>query len=272
MNILFLGDIVGRTAREHVVATLPSLRTYFALDFIVVNGENAAGGFGITEDITNQLFAAGADVVTLGNHAWDQRETLSHIDREPRLLRPANYPDGTAGKGAGLFQTAQGKNVLVVSVMGQVFMEILGDPFAEIEKQLAACPLGELADAVIVELHGEASSEKMGMGHFCDGRASLVVGTHTHIPTADAQILSGGTAYQTDAGMCGDFDSVIGMEKDEPLHRFTTKMRKGRFTPAQGAPTICGTLVTTDAATGLATHIEPLRLGGRLASTHDLGT
>lgn len=270
MNILFLGDIVGRVAREAIIGALPKLRCHFELDFVVVNGENAAGGFGITEDITNQLFQAGVDVVTLGNHAWDQPETLSHIAREPRLLRPANYPDGTAGKGVGLFQTENGQSVLVVSVMGQLFMEILGDPFAEIEKQLSACPLGEMADAVIVELHGEASSEKMGMGHFCDGRASLVVGSHTHIPTADAQILPQGTAYQTDAGMCGDYDSVIGMEKDEPLNRFATKMRRGRFTPAQGEATICGTLVKTDATSGLATHIEAVRIGGRLSQTHKL--
>lgn len=268
MNILFLGDIVGRAARQEIIKELPALRQRFGLDFVIANGENAAGGFGITEEIANQLFAAGVDVVTLGNHAWDQPETQTHITREPRLLRPANYPDGTPGKGAGLFQTQKEKSILVVSLLGQLFMPVLNDPFAEIEKQLAACPMGEMADAVIVEIHAEASSEKMAMGHFCDGRVSLVVGSHTHVPTADAQILPHGTAYQTDAGMCGDYDSIIGMEKDEPLSRFTTKLRTNRFEPAQGAVSLCGTLVKIDPATGLARQIEAVRLGGRLMPSH----
>ncbi len=270
MNIVFFGDIVGRRAREELIARLPDIRQHLKVDFVAVNGENTAGGFGITEDIANALYDAGVDVITLGNHAWDQPETLGHIAREPRLLRPANYPVSTPGQGVGFYQTAQGSQILVITLLGQVFMEILEDPFIRLEQELAMCTLGENADAIIVEIHGEASSEKMAIGHFCDGRATMVVGSHTHVPTADAQILPAGTAYQTDMGMCGDYNSIIGMEKEEPLYRFTTKLRRGRFTPAQDTPTLCGTLVRVDMKTGLATHIEAIRLGGRLAVTHKL--
>ena len=270
MRILFLGDIVGRAARKAVETAVPDLRTQYKLDFVIANGENAAGGFGVTADIANALFAAGVDVVSTGNHVWDQPSIIDYIADEPRLLRPANFPDGTVGRGAGLYE-AGGKQVLVINVMGQLFMESLDDPFAVLERELAACPLGEAADAIIVDFHAEATSEKMAAGHFCDGRASLVVGTHTHVPTADAQILPNGTAYQSDAGMCGDYDSVIGMEKDEPLHRFITKLRGARFQPAQGVPTLCGVIVETDDATGLATAINPLRLGGRLFTSAPKG-
>lgn len=264
MRLLFLGDIVGRSAREAVLDRLPGLRTTLGLDFVAVNGENAAGGFGITAEICDALFDAGADVITTGNHAWDQREALVHIEREPRLLRPRNFPAGTPGKGAGLFETARGGRVLVINAMGRVFMDPLDDPFAAVEAELVACPLGDAVDAIVVDFHGEATSEKMAMGHFCDGRASLVVGTHSHVPTADAQILPGGTAYQTDAGMCGDYDSVIGMEKDEPLNRFLRKIPRARFSPALGPATLCGVFIETDRQTGLARRIEPVRLGGRL--------
>ena len=267
MKLLFLGDIVGRAARDAIVAELPDLQRQLELDFVVVNGENAAGGFGITAQICNELFDAGVDAITLGNHAWDQREALVHIEREPRLIRPVNFPKGTPGRGASLLENAKGERVLVINAMGRVFMDALDDPFAAIDAQLDACPLGEVADAIIVDFHGEATSEKMAMGHFCDGRASLVVGTHSHVPTADAQIFPGGTAYQTDAGMCGDYNSVIGMEKDEPVNRFVTKLNGGRFTPALGPATLCGVYVETEKGTGLATRIEPVRLGGRLKST-----
>lgn len=263
MKLLFLGDVVGRAARDAIVADLPGLRADLGADFVIVNGENAAGGFGITAAICDDFFDAGVDVVTLGNHAWDQREALVHIEREPRLIRPVNFPAGTPGRGAGLFENAKGERVLVVNAMGRVFMDALDDPFAAVERELAACPLGEVADAIVVDFHGEATSEKMAMGHFCDGRASLVVGTHSHVPTADAQVLPGGTAYQTDAGMCGDYNSVIGMEKDEPLNRFLSKIPSGRFQPALGEATLCGVFVETDAS-GLALRVEPVRLGGRL--------
>ena len=264
MRLLFLGDLVGRSGREAAIDALPRLRRDLAIDFAVVNGENAAGGFGITKDICDEIFDAGADAITLGNHAWDQREALVHVDREPRLIRPRNYPEGTPGKGSNLFETATGARVLVVNALGSVFMNALDDPFMSVDEALTLSPLGEVADAIIVDMHAEATSEKMAMGHFCDGRASLVVGTHSHVPTADAQIFDGGTAYQTDAGMCGDYNSVIGMEKDEPVNRFVSKIPSGRFTPALGPATVCGVFVETDDATGLARTIEPIRVGGRL--------
>jgi len=267
MRLLFFGDLIGRSARDAVAAHLPGLRDKLKADFVVANGENAAGGFGITGAICNELFDSGIDVITLGNHAWDQREALVHIEREPRLLRPANYPAGTPGKGAGLYETASGQRVLVINALGRVFMDSLDDPFACVEKELNACELGLVADAILVDFHGEATSEKMAMGHFCDGRASLVVGTHSHVPTADAQIFPGGTGYQTDAGMCGDYNSVIGMEKDEPLNRFLSKIPSGRFQPAMGEATLCGVFVETDAKSGLAVRIEPVRYGGRLKET-----
>ena len=265
MRILFLGDIVGRAGRKAVIERLSELRERLRADFVIVNGENAAGGFGINEKIANQLLAAGADVITTGNHVFDQREALTFIAREERLLRPLNLPAHTPGRGAGLFEAADGRRVLVLAPMGQVCMHpIPDDPFAAVERELAACPLKEMADAIVVDIHAEATSEKAAMGHFCDGRVSLVVGTHTHVPTADDMILPGGTAYMSDAGMCGDYDSVIGMDKAEPLHRFTHRYSTGRFEPACGEATICGVFVETDDATGLARAIAPLRTGGRL--------
>jgi len=266
MRLLFLGDVVGRAGRKAVVDRLPGLVETHRFDFVVVNAENAAGGFGITEEIARDLIDAGADVLTLGNHAWDQREALVFIERQPKLLRPINYPHGTPGRGANLFVARNGARVLVVNVMGRIFMDPLDDPFFAVDCELDACPLGEQADAVVIDVHAEASSEKQAMAHFVDGRASLVIGTHTHVPTADHQILAGGTAFQTDAGMCGDYDSVIGMEKDEPINRFTSKIGRARFEPAGGEATLCGVAVEIDEAKGLARSIQPLRLGGRLAS------
>lgn len=263
MRLMFMGDIVGRSGRDALVAELPALRRELGLDFVVINGENAAGGFGITAAICDDIFDAGADVITLGNHSWDQREALVHIEREPRLIRPVNYPAGTPGRGATLVEAQSGARVLVVNALGRVFMEALDCPFEGVDRQISACPLGEAADAIIIDMHAEATSEKMAMGHFCDGRVSLVVGTHSHVPTADAQVLPGGTAYQTDAGMCGDYNSVIGMEKDEPLNRFTTRIPSGRFQPAMGPATLCGVFVETG-ADGLARRVEPVRIGGRL--------
>ena len=266
MRILFIGDIVGRPGREVVEAELPRLRDTLALDFVIVNGENAAGGFGLTRAIANEFFAIGVDCITTGNHWSDQKEILSFIGDEDRVLRPSNLPAGTPGKGAGLYQTRSGARVLVVSPLGRVFMEPQDDPFAAVEAELNACPLGDGADAIVIDIHAEATSEKMAMGHFCDGRASLVVGTHQHIPTADAQILPGGTAYQTDAGACADYDSVIGMDKFEPLQRFTKKLNTQRYSPATGPATLCAVFVQTNAK-GLATRIEPVRVGGRLKQT-----
>jgi metallophosphoesterase (TIGR00282 family) len=240
------------------------LRERLGLDFVIANAENAAGGFGITRAVANELFAVGVDVLTSGNHWLDQREILTFINDEDRILRPLNYPKGTPGRGANLYQTRAGARVLVMNVMGRIYMDPLDDPFAAVEAELAACPLREGADAVIVDMHAEASSEKMAMGHFCDGRASAVIGTHSHIPTADAQIMPGGTAYQTDAGACADYDSVIGMEKFEPLQRFTRKIPTGRMTPAVGPATLCAVFLETDKTSGLALRAEPVRIGGRL--------
>jgi metallophosphoesterase (TIGR00282 family) len=267
MRLAFFGDVVGRTGREGLADHLPMLRRRLGLDFVVVNAENAAAGFGITENTARQLFDAGADCLTLGNHAWDQKEALTYIVREPRLIRPLNYPALTyaPGRGAQLFETDAGRRVLVINLLGRVHMESLDDPFSAVDRELEACPLGAAADAVIVDVHAEATSEKMAMGHFCDGRASLVVGTHTHVPTADNQILGGGTAYQTDAGACADYDSVIGNQKEEPLRRFTTRIAGGRYKPAEGPATVCGVYLETDDVTGLARRIEPIRVGGRLA-------
>jgi len=264
MRILFIGDIVGRSGRAIVLDRLPKLIADWTLDLVVINGENAAGGFGITETIYNELIDAGADAVTLGNHSWDQREALVFIERAPKLIRPVNYPKGTPGRGAALIDTKRGKHVLVVNAMGRIFMDALDDPFAAVERELAACPLGSGCDAAIVDMHCEATSEKQAMGYFCDGRASLVVGTHTHVPTADHRILKGGTAFVSDVGMTGDFDSVIGMNKDEPLHRFLRKIPSSKFEPAGGPATLCGLAVETDDKTGLARKVGAVRLGGIL--------
>ncbi|MDR3528865.1 MAG: TIGR00282 family metallophosphoesterase [Rhizomicrobium sp.] len=263
MKLLFIGDIIGRPGRDVISHELPRLRDLLKTDFVIANAENAAGGFGLTRAIAAELFATGIDCITTGNHWADQREILTYIDDEDRILRPRNYPTGVPGRGAGLYETCSGQRILVLNLMGRVFMDALDDPFAAAEAELGSCPLGEGADAIVIDMHAEASSEKMAMAHFCDGRASLVVGTHTHIPTADAQIFPGGTAYQSDAGGCCDYDSVIGMEKYEPVQRFTRKMNGGRFAPAGGPGTLCGVFVETG-ANGLATRIEPVRVGGRL--------
>ena len=264
MRILFIGDIVGRSGRAIVLDRLPGLVRDWKLDLVVINGENAAGGFGITETIYNELIDAGADAVTLGNHSWDQREALVFIERAPRLIRPVYSPTGTPGRGAALFEAKNAQRALVVNAMGRIFMDPLDDPFAAVERELAACPLREGADAVIVDMHCEASSEKQAMGYFCDGRASLVVGTHTHVPTADHRVLPGGTAYMTDAGMTGDYDTVIGMTKDEPLNRFLRKIPTAKFEPGAGPATLSGIAVETDDKTGLAKKVSPVRLGGLL--------
>ena len=264
MRLLFLGDVVGRPGRVAVTRHLPALRERWRLDCVVVNGENAAGGFGLTEAICDEILQAGADVVTLGNHSFDQREALVFIERQPRLVRPANYPPGTPGRGATIVETRGGGRVLVVNVMGRVYMDPLDDPFAAVERELGACPLGAAADAVIVDVHAEATSEKQAFGVFLDGRASLVVGTHTHVPTADHRILPGGTAYLSDAGMCGDYDSILGMHKDEPVRRFLQKTPGSRLEAAGGEGTLSGIAVETDSATGLARRLAAVRLGPNL--------
>jgi metallophosphoesterase (TIGR00282 family) len=264
MRVLLCGDVVGRTGRSVVAETVPRLRRELALDCVIVNGENAAGGFGISDKICQEFYAAGVDVITTGNHVWDRREIIPYIAEDPRLLRPANFPKGTPGNGSVVFSTADGCRVLVVNLMARLFMDPLDDPFAAIETILAEHRLGSV-DAIVVDFHGEATSEKMSMGHALDGRVSLVVGTHSHVPTADAQILPHGTAYLTDAGMCGDYDSVIGMQKEAAIARFVRKMPGDRLQAADGPATLCGVVIETDDATGLARRIAPVRVGGRLA-------
>lgn len=256
---------MGRAGRKAVAENLPRLRTEWRLDFVVVNGENATGGMGLSGDHAKLLLDAGADCVTLGDHAFDQKDMLRFIEGEPRVLRPLNFAKGAPGKGHRVFTDGRGRKVLVAQVLGQVFMKrAFDDPFSAIDAVLRAHPLGGAVQAAVVDIHCEATSEKMGMGHYCDGRASLVVGTHTHIPTGDTQILPGGTAFQGDAGMCGDYLSVIGMDKVEPMRRFVTGMGKTRFTPAMGEATLSGVYIETDDKTGKATTVRMIRQGGRL--------
>jgi len=266
MRILFFGDVVGRSGREAVLAHMPMLRETLDPDLTVVNGENSAGGYGVTVKIAEEFFEAGIDVVTLGNHTWDQKELVSTIEQQPRIVRPVNYPEGTPGRGHVLLQARGGRKVLVVNVLLRLFMEPMDDPFAAVDRVLKAHRLGPGGvDAVLIDMHGEATSEKMIMGHFCDGRASLVVGTHSHVPTADHMVLPKGTAYQSDAGMCGDYDSAIGMKKEVALAKMVRKLPTERLSPAEGEGTVCGCYVETDDRTGLAVRIEPLRIGGRLS-------
>jgi 2',3'-cyclic-nucleotide 2'-phosphodiesterase len=264
MRILFIGDIVGRSGRTIVLRHLPELLREWKLDFVAANGENAAGGFGITETIYQEFVDAGIDAITGGNHSWDQKEALVFIERAPKLLRPINYPSGTPGRGATLMTARNGARVLIINAMGRIFMDPLDDPFAAVDREISACPLRQMVDAIIVDIHGEATSEKQAMGHFCDGRVSLVAGTHTHAPTADHQILPNGTAFVSDVGMSGDYNSVIGMDKDEPLTRFVRKIPGARFEPATGEATLCALAVETDDASGLALRVGAVRLAGRL--------
>jgi 2',3'-cyclic-nucleotide 2'-phosphodiesterase len=265
VRILFLGDVIGRSGRDAIDARLPALRTRLRADLVVVNGENASHGFGLAPDMARAMFAAGADVVTLGNHAWDRREMIAHIGTEPRIVRPLNFPAGTPGAGSYVAVLADGRRALVVNAMGRLFMDPLDDPFAGMAELLTRHRLGATVDAIVVDLHAEASSEKMAFGHNFDGRVSLVVGTHTHTPSADHQILPGGTAYQTDAGMCGDYDSVIGMDKAVAAARFWKKLPGERLAPAAGEATLCGIFVETSPTDGLALRVAPVRLGGRLS-------
>ncbi|MEO1139657.1 MAG: TIGR00282 family metallophosphoesterase [Pseudomonadota bacterium] len=268
MRLLYLGDVVGRAGRQAIVDRLPHLRTDWRLDFVIVNGENATGGMGLSGAHAKILLDAGADCLTLGDHAFDQKDMLQFIETEPRIVRPLNFAKDAPGRGHKVFSDARGRKVLVAQVLGQVFMKrAFDDPFSAVDTVMKAYVPGGAVQASLIDIHCEATSEKMGMGHYCDGRASVVVGSHTHIPTGDAQILPGGTAFQADAGMCGDYLSVIGMDKAEPMRRFVTGMGKERFTPAMGDVTLCGLYVETDDRTGKATRVEMVRQGGRLAAS-----
>jgi metallophosphoesterase (TIGR00282 family) len=265
MKILFLGDIMGRAGRQAVIDNLSKLRSDWKLDLIVVNGENATSGAGLSADHAKAILAAGADCITLGDHAFDQKDMLGFIEKEPRIIRPLNFAKSAPGRGVYIVSDTRGRKLLVTQVLGQVFMKRpFGDPFSAIDEVLRRHPLGGQVQATLVDVHCEATSEKMAMGHFCDGRASAVIGTHMHVPTADTMILPAGTAFQSDAGMCGDYNSVIGMEPTEPMRRFITGMSKGRFSPATGEATLCGVYFETNDKTGRASSVKMVRLGGRL--------
>ena len=265
MRILFFGDIVARSGREGLAKHLSSLKNQLKPDVTIVNAENAAGGFGLNDKIAQDFYKLGVDCLTTGNHIWDQKELVSTIDRDPKLLRPLNYPDGTPGRGSYLHSLPGGRKILIVNVMARLFMQpVLDDPFVATEKLLATHRLGHTVQSIFIDFHGEATSEKMAFAHVFDGRVSAILGTHTHVPTADDQILSKGTAYMSDVGMCGDYDSVIGMKKELSIWKFTRKIPGERMAPAEGEATVCGALIVTDDASGLATSIEPIRLDGRL--------
>lgn len=265
MRILFLGDVMGRGGRDEVAAQLPGLRKKYALDAVIVNAENSAHGYGLSPQICDDLFKAGADAITTGNHVWDKREIIPYLDKDPRVLRAANYPEGTPGRGHTVVETAKGEKILVIHLLARLFMDALDDPFAAVDKILKSYRPGKDVQAIFIDVHGEASSEKQAMGVFCDGRASFVVGTHTHVPTADTRILPGGTGFQTDAGMCGCYTSVIGMEAAPAVAKFVRKMPGERLQPADGPVTLCGVLVDVDSKTGLCRAAHPLRLGGVLS-------
>lgn len=265
-RLLFVGDVVGRSGRDALEAHLPDLIAAHTPELVVVNGENSAHGFGISPAICQSMFDLGVDVITTGNHVWDQREIIAYIDQEPRLLRPLNYPKGTPGQGFHVTQGRTGKRVLVTNVMLRLFMDAMDDPFAAMDTILNRAALGAAVDAILVDVHGEATSEMMAMGHFLDGRVSAVLGTHTHVPTADHHVMAGGTAYQSDAGMTGDYRSVIGMKPEPAIYRFMRKLPSDRLSPAEGEGTLCGALIHLGAK-GLATAIEPIRIGGALSQT-----
>lgn len=267
MRILFLGDLVGRSGREAAMNALPTLKKQLKPDFTIVNCENAAHGFGVTTKICDELFDAGIDCLTTGNHVWDQREIVPYLDREKRILRPINYPKDAPGQGAHVYEDSGGRRILVVNAMGRLFMELMDDPFAAMDTLLKSYGMGRNVQAIFLDFHAEATAEKAGMAHHLDGRVSCVVGTHTHVPTADQQVLPGGTAFQTDAGMCGDYNSMIGMSVETALYRFTKKVPKIRLAPAEGEATVCGLFVETDDQTGFAKSVAPVRHGGRLEQT-----
>ncbi len=267
MKILFIGDIFGRSGREALDQHLPTLKQQLTPDVIIVNGENAAHGKGITKKIAAELFEQGVDCITTGNHVWDQREILSYIDKEPRLLRPVNFPASAPGQGFYRHKLPDGRTIMIINAMARLFMEPLDDPFKAVHDLVQQYPLVQKSDAIFVDFHGETTSEKMALAHYMDGKISALVGTHTHIPTADAHIMAGGTAYQSDAGMTGDYDSVIGVRKDIAMHRFIHKTpHPEKMIPANGIATLCGTFITINSQTCLAKAVEPVRIGGILNS------
>lgn len=270
MRIAFFGDVCGRTGRDAVINYLAKNKQNYKFDFVIVNGENAAHGFGVTQGICNQFFAAGVDVVTLGNHTFDQKDDMQMFDRESRLVRPLNYPKGTPGHGYTIIDLPfLGKKVMVINLIGRLFLEANDDPFAVINEFLNQYKLGVSVDAIFIDFHAEATAEKTALARYLDGRVSGIVGTHTHVPTADLQILPKGTGYLSDCGMCGDYNSVIGMEETAPIKRFTEKINAfARMSPATKEATVCGVVMDIDNK-GLCYDIQTIRVGGFLKEQKD---
>ncbi len=262
MKIIFIGDVVGKQARETLINTIPDIKGKYTPDVIIVNAENAAAGYGLNKKIALQLIESGVDAITLGNHAWDQKEMLSFIEENPKIVRALNYPAGVPGRGFYEFQLVDDRKIIIMQIMLRLFMGLsLDDPFAVTKNFLQKEKLGSTCNAIIIDMHGEATSEKNAYGHYFDGKVSAILGTHTHIPTADAKILESGTAYQTDIGMTGNYNSVIGMDKENPIHGFVRGFRaEGRFFPAEGHITVCGAYIETDDRTGLSLKIEPFQI------------
>ena len=267
MRILFVGDVMGRSGREALSKHLSVARESLKPDIVIVNGENAANGAGITEKICKEFYEIGVDCITTGNHVWDQREIIPYIERDEKLLRPLNFPPGTPGNGIYRHKLDDGRSITIINAMARLFMDSLDDPFRMTHEYLEKEPMGKNSEAVFVDFHGETTSEKMSFGHYFDGRISSVIGTHTHVPTADAHIMPSGTAYMSDAGMTGDYDSVIGVRKDIAIHRFVKKIPGERMSPARGEGMMCGAFIVTNDKTGLAQSIEPVRMGAVLAET-----
>lgn len=266
MKILFLGDVMGRSGRHSLRDHLPKAITDHKIDFVIANGENAAGGFGITESICNELYSYGVNVITTGNHLWDQKEITSYIDKDQNLLKPYNFAEGSPGLGFNIYELANKEKIAVINIMGNLFMRSCDNAFFKIEEVLQKIDVKDLS-FIFVDFHAEASSEKMAMGHHLDGRVTAVVGTHTHVPTADANIMEHGTAYQTDAGMCGDYDSVIGTKKQEFVRKFATQdIERKRVPPADGIGTLCGVIIESQDNNFLAKNIQSIRIGGKIGS------
>ena len=272
MKILFFGDVAGKSGRKKLFSIIDELNIKLKSDFTIVNAENSAHGFGITPSIVNKFFIHDIDVITTGDHIWDQLTIKPYLQEEDRILRPYNYVRYKDGNGYKVYQTKNNKKILVVNMLGRLFMskEEIENPFLSMDKILTEYKLGKNVDAIFVDFHAEATSEKMSFAHYVDGRVSAVIGTHTHIPTADNHILPKGTAFQSDAGMCGDYISSIGMKTDVSISRFLDEGEKTRLSPAEGEATICGDLVEIDDKTGLAINIEPIRIGGALSQTHKI--
>ncbi len=264
MKILVCGDVVGRSGRDALKKHLPTIQKKHAPDLVVVNGENAAHGFGLNEKICQEFYEHGVNVITTGNHVWDQKEFVHTLEKDPYVIRPLNYPHEAPGRGYVVYKMRDGRKVLVINVMGNLFMEGLNMAFPAIDAVVSHYQLKKQVDAIIVDVHAEATSEKNAMGYFLDGRVSGVVGTHTHIPTADTRILPKGTGYQTDLGMCGDYDSVVGFQWETPVARFLKKGPSERLSPAEREGTLSGVLFHINDKTGLCEEVQPVVLGPHL--------